>query len=153
MYANEDIKAVKSRMIDAVAMFGEGTRAEAVKSVMSEAMTIRNALVNDSAYQSAKKLAEGQKKLIDSCQSLIKDGMNAIGIDEFEADGTTAKFSAGKFLLLSEVARVAPQELLEFIKDGGLDGVSLKDEVDNQRLKDVITASTQTIQGALRFKD
>lgn len=152
MYANADIKGIKNAMVDAVAKYGVSTRAESVKSVMGDAMRVRNALVNDADYKASKKLAEDTKKLIDSCQSIIKDGMNAIGIEEFEADGTIAKFSAGKNIQLSRVAEVAPQELLEFIRAGGLDGASLKAEPTG-RLKDVIIASTQPVQGALRFKD
>lgn len=154
MNGNVAISELKNAMAVAVAKVGTGTRADAIESVLKDALTIRRALNSDADYIASKKAVESQKKTIDACTSIIKDGMHAVGLKEFESDGMTVKFKDAKRILLSEVAKANPQAVLDFIKSGGLDGASIKlESIESKRLKELIQANTEIIEGAIYFKD
>lgn len=147
-------KGLKNDLAQALAKFGDANRSENVQAVMVQAMTIRNTLAKDPEYRASKAIADAQKKDIDAFQAIIKEGMNGIEIRSFTADGTKAEFTTAKKVLLSEVAKADPQALLEFIRNGGLDGVSLKaEEVSDPRLRSLVVANTVEGVESLRFKD
>lgn len=147
-------KELKNDLAQALAKFGDANRSESVQTVMAHAMTIRNTLVKDPEFRASKAIADAQKKDIDAFQAIIKEGMNGIEIGSFTADGTKAEFATARKVLLSEVAKADPQALLEFIRNGGLDGTNIKaEDVADPRLRALVVANTVEGVGSLRFKD